>query len=179
MSHDIVPDSGHWYARFHMSGCGYRCDVDNLNIKTQVYNLLHQLLDTRLVSHIQQTFTGLFGYNHWIANSLVTSLRTICLKAEQIVLKADGLEVSDSMSQNQTSCLKFGQDVAGSQDTLFSKQSISSSTLYWSLFKGYLCGITDDQQCCATTMTLLHKDLTFYVINCEVACIVEVISRRY
>jgi len=34
MSHDIVPDSGHWYARFHMSGCGYRCDVDNLNIKT-------------------------------------------------------------------------------------------------------------------------------------------------
>jgi len=27
-------------------------------------------------------------------------LRTICLNAEQIVLKADGLEVSDSMSQN-------------------------------------------------------------------------------
>ena len=34
MSHDIVPDSGHWYTRFHMSGCGYRCDVDNLSIET-------------------------------------------------------------------------------------------------------------------------------------------------
>ena len=38
--------------------------------------------------------------NHWIANSLVTSLRTKCLRAEQIVMKSDGLEVSDSMYQN-------------------------------------------------------------------------------
>ena len=47
-----------------MSGCGYRCDVDKLSIETQVYNLLHQLFDTRLVSHIQQPVAGLFGYNH-------------------------------------------------------------------------------------------------------------------
>ena len=64
MSHDIVPDSGHWYTRFYMSGCGYRCDVDKLSIETQVYNLLHQLFDTRLVSHIQQPVAGLFGYHH-------------------------------------------------------------------------------------------------------------------
>ena len=54
-----------------------------------------------------------------------------------------------------------------------------SSTLYWSLFTGCLCVITDDQRCCATTMTSLHKELTFYVINCEVTCIVEFINYRY
>ena len=54
----------------------------------------------------------------------------ICLKAKQVFLKTDHFEVSDSMSQNYTGCLKFGQDVAGSQDTLSSKQSIASSSLF-------------------------------------------------
>lgn len=36
----------------------------NLNNNIQVNSLLHLLLNTRLVSHIQQTATFLFGYHH-------------------------------------------------------------------------------------------------------------------
>ena len=43
-------------------------------------------------------------------------------EAKQVALKADGLEVSDGMSQYWTSCLKFGQDVAGSQDIFPQKE---------------------------------------------------------
>ena len=34
MSHDIIANSSHWYARFETSRCGYRCVVDSLDIKT-------------------------------------------------------------------------------------------------------------------------------------------------
>ena len=48
-----------------------------------------------------------------------------------------------------------------------------TATPKWLLFLQslFVVDITDDQQCFATAMALVCKDLTFYVINCQVAFI--------
>lgn len=43
----------------------------------------------------------------------------------------------------------------------------------------FVSDITDDQQCFATAMALVCKDLTVYVISCEVASITSVMNCRY